>query len=69
MRCKACDADLKDHETRRKGLWTGEFIDLCDPCFETIADDVSLSTGDEDADADIRDDYDTIFPEEVQDRL
>lgn len=69
MRCKACDVELKDHETRRKGLWTGDYIDLCDPCFETIADDVSLSTGDAEADADLRTGEEFVGDEEVQDSV
>lgn len=40
MRCKACDALLKDHEMSRVGLFSGEFIDLCDNCYSTIADDI-----------------------------
>lgn len=38
MRCKACDARLGSRESTRKSLGTGEFLDLCDPCFFTIAD-------------------------------
>lgn len=38
MHCKACDAMLKEHELSRTALHTGEFIDLCDGCLETIPD-------------------------------
>lgn len=42
MRCKACDKNLSDRESTRKGLFTGEFLDLCDKCFDTIRDDVEV---------------------------
>jgi hypothetical protein len=40
MRCKSCDAALSNKEVTRKSAVTGEFLDLCDPCFTTIADQV-----------------------------
>ena len=43
MRCKACDDLLEGPALSRKGLFTGEFIDLCDGCFDTIRDDIVIS--------------------------
>ena len=54
MRCKACDEVLKAHELKRIGVYSGEYIDLCDACLETIAEDVITVDGkddDEDVDA------------------
>lgn len=42
MRCKACDHDLNDRESTRKGVATGEYLDLCDPCYGTIADQIEV---------------------------
>lgn len=36
MRCRACDAVLTDYELTRKSAQTGEFLDLCNPCFQEI---------------------------------
>ena len=47
MHCKACDVILQEHELGRKGASTGEFIDLCDPCFDTIKDDIAVVPADE----------------------
>lgn len=43
MRCKACDVELQPWDLRRKSERTGEYIDLCSPCFRYIADDVELA--------------------------
>lgn len=41
MRCRACDRRLNDKEaTRKYANAPTVFIDLCNPCFSTIADDV-----------------------------
>lgn len=42
MRCKACDERLTARESTRKGLFTGEYIDLCDKCVETIKEDIGM---------------------------
>lgn len=42
MRCKACDVLLAEHELKRKGTFTGEYMDLCDHCYETIQDDMDV---------------------------
>jgi hypothetical protein len=38
VRCKACDVRLGSRESTRKALGTGEFLDLCDTCFNSIRD-------------------------------
>ncbi|UOF82027.1 hypothetical protein [Caudoviricetes sp.] len=40
MRCIACDCELTDYESTRKSAVTGEYYDLCNTCFSTIAQDV-----------------------------
>ena len=40
MRCKSCDNVLEEHELKRRGLFSTEYIDLCDHCFESIEDEV-----------------------------
>lgn len=39
MRCIACNNPLGSRESTRKGLFSGEYIDLCDNCYGTIEDD------------------------------
>ena len=38
MRCRACDCELNDYEATRKSVTTNEYLDLCDDCFDTVAD-------------------------------
>lgn len=38
MRCLSCDKPLNNREATRKGVYSGEFIDLCDGCFSHIKD-------------------------------
>lgn len=38
MKCLACDNPLSDREASRKSLNTGEYLDLCDTCLESIAE-------------------------------
>ena len=40
MKCQSCDCILEEHELKRRGLWTKEYIDLCDTCFSEIEEDV-----------------------------
>ena len=41
MRCRACDARLNDREaTRKYANAPTVFIDLCNHCFATVADDI-----------------------------
>ena len=43
MHCLACDVILNDFEATRKSESTGEYIDLCNKCFGTIADDIDVN--------------------------
>jgi hypothetical protein len=36
MRCRSCDEALTDYESTRKSLATGDYINLCRGCFDTI---------------------------------
>jgi hypothetical protein len=57
MRCQACNVILNTQEATRKFTNSGEFVDLCNKCFNTISDDVKYTendyeeVGDEDVDA------------------
>jgi hypothetical protein len=42
MRCRACDALLTDYEATRKSAETLDFIDLCNNCYQYIAEDVPI---------------------------
>jgi hypothetical protein len=42
MRCIACNAVLTDFEATRKGVNTGEYLDMCERCFSTIRDDIEV---------------------------
>lgn len=39
-RCVACNKNLSDVEATRKSATTGEYIDMCNHCFSTIADEI-----------------------------
>ena len=45
MRCCACDKALSDKESTRKGVNTGDYLDMCDHCFSTVADDFPYIEG------------------------
>lgn len=47
MRCKACDSALSDREATRKSVRTGEYLDLCDTCLDTIKEYVIFTENDE----------------------
>lgn len=40
MRCKACNVPLNDFESTRKSSVTGEFLDLCNHCYNSVRNDV-----------------------------
>ena len=40
MRCLSCDASLTDYEATRKSAFSGEYIDLCNHCYNTISEDL-----------------------------
>ena len=44
MRCKACDKRLNSFESTRKSLVHGDYLDLCNRCFATIADEIPVKT-------------------------
>lgn len=39
-RCKACDAIMNSFELTRKYAESCKYVDLCNHCFSTIAEDV-----------------------------
>lgn len=45
MRCLCCDKLLSDKESTRKGVNTGEYLDMCDGCFSTVADEFPYIEG------------------------
>ena len=52
MRCLSCNVILTSREATRRGVASGQFIDLCDNCFDSIRHDVQtydnpLYAGDE----------------------
>ena len=42
MRCLSCDKNLSDREAVRKYASTGEFLDLCDRCYDPIKEEVAV---------------------------
>lgn len=64
MRCKACDSLLNQQELKRKNTKTGEYEDMCNPCFGSIAADLIGSIDPED---DIWDDPDAETDDEEED--
>lgn len=38
MKCASCDGFLTDREASRKGLFSGDYLDLCGKCISTIPD-------------------------------
>lgn len=40
MRCVSCNESLSDFESSRKDSG-GKYLDLCNPCYGTIADDLT----------------------------
>jgi len=45
MRCICCNKSLSDKESTRKGVNTGEYLDMCDGCFSTVADEFPYIEG------------------------
>ena len=43
MRCLSCDRRLTPFEATRKSKTTGDYIDLCNNCFPSIAGDIKVS--------------------------
>lgn len=44
MHCKGCDCLMSDRETTRK-TESGEYLDLCDTCYEPIREEVTTVPG------------------------
>lgn len=42
MRCVACDKLLTEYESTRKSVSTGEFLDLCNYCYNFVKEDVQV---------------------------
>ena len=40
MKCLSCDSVLTDFEATRKYAGSEEFVDLCNRCFNSIAEDI-----------------------------
>ena len=40
MRCYCCNKALSDYEATRKSVSTGQFLDMCNKCYGSIAGDV-----------------------------
>jgi len=38
MRCYCCNVLLSDYEATRRSHETGEFVDMCNPCFAHMGD-------------------------------
>ena len=46
MRCNACNVILTTQESTRKFTNSNTYVDLCNKCFNTIADDVKYTESD-----------------------
>ena len=58
MRCVACNVILTPTESVRRFEGSGEFVDLCNKCLETISDDVATIEGTvEEGDEETEDDF------------
>lgn len=40
MRCVCCDKKLSEFEATRKSINTGEYLDMCNKCYNTISNQV-----------------------------
>lgn len=45
MRCVCCNKNLSDKESTRKGVNTGDYLDMCDNCFGTVAEEFPYIEG------------------------
>ncbi len=60
MRCIACNKALNDYEATRKNAITGEYFDLCQGCFASVAEVTPLQ---------VRDRKDLLMQEDVTQEL
>lgn len=44
MHCVACDKVLSNIEASRKSRKTGEYLDMCNLCYSSIADSLDTTT-------------------------
>jgi len=51
MRCNCCNVVLTPQESTRKFKVSGDYVDMCNKCFNTIEEDVEY------VDSDVDDDY------------
>jgi len=42
MHCVCCDKILNDFESTRKSKTTGEYLDMCNRCYTTVAEDIPV---------------------------
>jgi hypothetical protein len=42
MRCYCCNAVLSDFEATRKSVQSGDYIDMCNSCFNHVKDDMDV---------------------------
>lgn len=42
MRCVCCNERLSDFEATRKSSYSGEYLDMCNVCFNTIKDVIDV---------------------------
>lgn len=64
MRCRCCDKRLSEFESTRKSINTGEYLDMCNTCYNTISNQVlSYERYDlyDDEDQDTNQRYDTEY--------
>lgn len=40
MRCRCCDVELSTFEATRKSKSTGEYLDMCNVCYASVAADI-----------------------------
>jgi hypothetical protein len=45
MRCQACNVILTTQEATRRFKTSGNFVDLCNKCLNTIDDDIEYTDG------------------------
>jgi hypothetical protein len=42
MRCYCCNAVLSDFEATRKSVQSGDYIDMCNSCFNHVKEDMDV---------------------------
>ena len=68
MRCLSCNAPLTDYEATRRGANTNQFIDLCNRCFSTVAEDIdTIERADLGCDDELFDEMDDLDVDNEQD--